>query len=87
MYFTLYGCTRGVSKVTGAPTCAPVFCIHRVIFIYMCTRGTGIHIQYLLYTCTTDVTSFIGWFGPWNNPQSLFGGRDQFVQLGLRLHP
>ena len=50
MYFTLYGCTRGVSKVTGAPTCAPVFCIHRVIFIYMCTRGTGIHNQYLLYT-------------------------------------
>ena len=40
--FTLYRCgTRGVSKVTGAPTCAPVFCIHRVIFIYMCTRGTG----------------------------------------------
>ena len=44
MYFTLYGCTRGVSKVTGAPTCAPVFCIHRVIFIYMCTRGVQVFI-------------------------------------------
>ena len=62
---------------------------------------TYLFIYYLLFIPSLDVyhlpsgssglhylvTSFIGWFGPWNNPQSLFGGRDQFVQLGLRLHP